>query len=70
MATHCSILAWRIPWTEEPSRLESMWSQSWTLLSVFMVSYAAGRCHFLKSDSKNEGYHLTRVFYRLGEGWD
>ena len=27
MATHCSILAWRIPWTEEPSRLQSMGSQ-------------------------------------------
>ena len=24
MATRSSILAWRIPWTEEPSRLESM----------------------------------------------
>ena len=24
MATHCSILAWKIPWTEEPSRLWSM----------------------------------------------
>ena len=24
MATHSSILAWRIPWTEEPGRLESM----------------------------------------------
>ena len=23
MATHSSILAWRIPWTEEPSRLHS-----------------------------------------------
>ena len=23
-ATHCSILAWRIPWTEEPGRLQSM----------------------------------------------
>ena len=27
MATHSSILAWRIPWTEEPDRLESMGSQ-------------------------------------------
>ena len=27
MATHSSILAWRIPWTEEPGRLESMGSQ-------------------------------------------
>ena len=24
MATHSSILAWRIPWTEEPGRLPSM----------------------------------------------
>ena len=23
-ATHSSILAWRIPWTEEPDRLQSM----------------------------------------------
>ena len=23
MATHCSILAWRIPWTEEPGGLQS-----------------------------------------------
>ena len=27
MATHSNILAWRIPWTEEPSRLQSMGSQ-------------------------------------------
>ena len=30
LATHSSILAWRIPWTEEPSRLSSMGSQSQT----------------------------------------
>ena len=24
MATHCSILAWRIPWTEEPEGLQCM----------------------------------------------
>ena len=27
MVTHSSILAWRIPWTEEPARLQSTWSQ-------------------------------------------
>ena len=27
MATHPSILAWKIPWTEEPGRLQSMGSQ-------------------------------------------
>ena len=30
MATHSSILAWRIPWTEEPGGLQSMGSQSQT----------------------------------------
>ena len=28
MATHSSILAWRIPWTEEPGELQSMRSQT------------------------------------------
>ena len=27
MATHSSIIAWKIPWTEEPGRLQSMGSQ-------------------------------------------
>ena len=27
MATHSSILAWRIPWTEEPGGLQSIWIQ-------------------------------------------
>ena len=31
MATHSSVLAWKIPWTEEPDGLQSMGSQkSWT----------------------------------------
>ena len=28
IATHSSVLAWRIPWTEEPGGLQSMRSQS------------------------------------------
>ena len=27
MATHSSILAWRIPWTEEPGMLQLIWLQ-------------------------------------------
>ena len=27
MATHSNTLAWKIPWTEKPGRLQSMWSQ-------------------------------------------
>ena len=33
MATHSSILAWKIPWMEEPGRLQSMGSQSRTQLN-------------------------------------
>ena len=28
MAAHSSIVAWKIPWTEEPGRLQSMGSQT------------------------------------------
>ena len=48
MATYSSILAWRIPWTEEPGGLQSMGSQSrtglsmplrtWLIYSVVLVS--------------------------------
>ena len=34
MATYFSILAWRIPWTEEPGGLQSMGSKSQTRLST------------------------------------
>ena len=34
IATHSSIVAWKIPWTEEPGRLQSMGSQR-TRLSDF-----------------------------------
>ena len=39
MAPHSSILAWRIPWTEEPDRLQSMGSQSRTQLSDFTFTF-------------------------------
>ena len=43
MATHSSILAWKIPWMEEPGRLQSMGSQrvrhSWATSLSFFLSY-------------------------------
>ena len=46
MTTHSSILAWKIPWTEEPGRLQSMESQrvghdffkaeEWNLSNLFV----------------------------------
>ena len=48
MATHSSILAWRIPWTEEPGRLQSTGSQrvrhNWaTSLSLSLSVSISGR---------------------------
>ena len=39
MATHSSILAWRIPWTEKPGRLQSMQLQSQTHLVIYLGHY-------------------------------
>ena len=39
IATHSSILASKIPWMEEPGRLQSMGSQSQTRLSRFTSLY-------------------------------
>ena len=40
MSTHSSILAWRIPWTEDPGRLQSTGSQSRTRLSDYTLQLA------------------------------
>ena len=46
MATHSSILAWRIPWPEEPGELQSGVSKEWdtterlTLLLSKLTAYA------------------------------
>jgi len=42
MASHSSLLAWRIPWTEEPGGLQSTESQSQTRLSDLTFTFT---CH-------------------------
>ena len=46
MAIHSSTIAWKIPWTEEPGRLQSMGSQSQTRLSdfTFTTKYSIWLC--------------------------
>ena len=42
MATHSNILAWRIPWTEEPGGLQSTGaqkSQTWLRTNTHILSY-------------------------------
>ena len=51
MATHSSILAWRIPWTEEPGELQSMGSQrvrlDWVTETFTFFSYTVRHSHSL-----------------------
>ena len=47
MATHSNILAWAIPWTEEPGGLQSMGSQNnWTQMST-QTHWCHAAIHFL-----------------------
>ena len=41
MVTHSSILAWRIPWTEKPGKLQSTGRKSRTRLSDFTFTFSA-----------------------------
>ena len=50
MATHSSTLAWKILWTEEPDRLQSMGSQSRTQLSDFTFTF---HFHALEKEMAN-----------------
>ena len=53
MATNSTVFAWEIPWTEEPSRLQSMWvTKSQTRLSD---SHFPGTNRYSKSDWGEEG---------------
>ena len=64
MATHSSTLAWKIPWTEEPGRLQSMGSlrvrHGWeTSLSLFTVMHWRRKWQptpvFLPGESQGRG---------------
>ena len=56
MATHSRILAWKIPWTEEPCGLQSMGSQSWTQLK-HLSTYACRVLHGSFSICYDEQQH-------------
>ena len=63
MAIHSSILAWEIPWTEEPDRLQSMESQSRTRLKKLSAAPTA-----LRIQSLPQGIYLTtKIPIKQGE---
>ena len=53
MATHSSTLAWKIPWTEDPGRLQYMGLQSWTRLSNFTFFWASQVALLVKNSPAN-----------------
>ena len=61
-ATNFSVLAWRIPWTEEPERLQSIGSQkSWTLLK-WLTRHSCMQSYFGKSQTKLHTENTTSHF--------
>ena len=59
MATHSSTLVWKIPWTEEPGRLQSMGSRSQTRLSNFTFTF-----HFHALEKEME-IHSSVLAWRI-----
>ena len=60
MAPHSSTLAWKIPWTEEPGGLQSMWvAKSRTRLSDFAFTF-----HFYALE-KEMATHSSVVAWRI-----
>ena len=63
MATHSSILAWRIPWTEEPGGLWSMGSQR--VRHDFVIKQQQYPYSGILFSNKKEG--STDSYYDIGE---
>ena len=59
VAPHSRTLAWKIPWTEEPDRLQSTGSLSWTRLSNFTFTF---RFHALE---KEMAIHSSVLAWRI-----
>ena len=77
MALHSSTLAWKIPWTEEPGRLQSMGSQrvgsDWaTSLSLFSFTHLRRKWQltpvFLPWESRDRGAWWAAI-YGVAQGW-
>ena len=64
MAIHSSILAWRIPWSKETHRLQSMGSQSETWLSVGMYASEVPLLQGIHYTTSIPYYHMYQYVYQ------
>ena len=78
MATHTSILAWRIPWTEEPGVLPSMglqrvgYNRATNMCPTFYEPLEYGesdRCNPVFMEINLDGGVIKQLLKRMGEGW-
>ena len=72
MATYCSILAWKIPWTEEPGKLQSTGSQR--LRHDWPTSFSLSNCSYFghlmwRVDSLEKTLMLGRIGGRRRRRW-
>ena len=56
MATHSSILAWRIPWTEKPGGLQSMGSQ--TVRHTEVTDFIIKHIYFIIESKQDLGHEF------------
>ena len=79
MATHSSILAWRISWTEKPGRLQSMGSQrlghNWATFSLLTEGLHSLKIHILKPSPQYDGICRQDIgednwFTRVESSWE
>ena len=66
MATHSSVLAWKIPWTEEPGRLQSMGLLSRTQLSYYTFTF---HFHALEKEMATHQYSCLENPRDRGAWW-
>ena len=64
MAPHSSTLAWKIPWMEEPGRLQSVGLRSWAKLSDFTFTF---HFHALEKEMATRSSVLAWRFPGTGE---
>ena len=61
MATHSSILAWKIPWTEEPGAIQSMGCKDSDMTEQLTLSFS--RCTIGCFDTCIYYDTFTKIFY-------
>ena len=69
VATYSSVLAWKIPWTEEPGRLQSMGSQSVRYDSAHSpvhMEFKGDFGHRVETSMGNRLFFIPLSFYSYG----